>query len=424
MRDFPHAFVEDTADANERVFAVARGAFTLAVLVHFIVVEIDIYDRVWVIRAVAELPFYLACLGFSAWILHQGARRRLTRAERSLSVVIDAVSCFGLLLTNVLWPWPTYDGILHTPDAAAILLTAVAAGYRLSRNLVWVAGALNLATIVGLWALDLVLGIRTIEAPGHVLGLYLLYFASGIALAMLQVRRTESLVHRVAKEAQQRLRTAARLKVVLHAQHDVRSPLAAAVLNARLLRDHLRSPTTRVAALVEDLTQDLDEVNKLMNEHHTHLTPERPVATVSADALQVLLAEVGPKLQALEIQSDLQSRNGMVVAGGAWAMRRLLVNLLTNSAEGDGTNGASRCVIRTFTEGSMVRLTVEDDGPGFPPSILAAAPHPGRTTKEHGSGLGLTFAQWVVEDSGGHLARANTASGAQVSVLFLRAGEA
>jgi signal transduction histidine kinase len=51
----------------------------------------------------------------------------------------------------------------------------------------------------------------------------------------------------------------------------------------------------------------------------------------------------------------------------------------------------------------VVRLVVEDDGPGFGGAPTGRFFTPGLTTKSGGSGLGLTIARAIVEQHGGTL---------------------
>jgi signal transduction histidine kinase len=297
----------------------------------------------------------------------------------------------------------------------------VAAGYRLSSALAWLGGALNLAAAVTLWGLDVLLGSRVIEAPGSSLAIFLLSLSAGAALAVLVARRTETLVHQVAAEAGRRLRTASRLEVALYTQHDVRSLIASATLNAGLLRKRLEDGRADALEISQALEGDLDALSAFVNQRHDSLTTERPIAVVTAEALARMVQEVHRQVPGLEVRGELRSRDSLAIAGGEQLMRRLLLNLLVNAAEGDGRAGATRCVIRSETDGGTVRLVVEDDGPGFAPELLHAPPAAGRTTKARGSGLGLSFVRWVVEDSGGALTCANHARGARVTLALPKA---
>jgi nitrogen fixation/metabolism regulation signal transduction histidine kinase len=73
-----------------------------------------------------------------------------------------------------------------------------------------------------------------------------------------------------------------------------------------------------------------------------------------------------------------------------------------------------------------VRLTVTDNGPGFPARILTRAFEPYVTTKAKGTGLGLATVKKIVDEHGARIDIRNritagdTIEGAQISILFLQ----
>jgi nitrogen fixation/metabolism regulation signal transduction histidine kinase len=66
-------------------------------------------------------------------------------------------------------------------------------------------------------------------------------------------------------------------------------------------------------------------------------------------------------------------------------------------------------------EGKRVRLTVKDNGPGFPPQIISRAFEPYVTTKSRGTGLGLAIVKKIIDDHGGEIRLANN-HGGQISI--------
>jgi nitrogen fixation/metabolism regulation signal transduction histidine kinase len=68
-----------------------------------------------------------------------------------------------------------------------------------------------------------------------------------------------------------------------------------------------------------------------------------------------------------------------------------------------------------------VRVTVEDNGPGFAPNILRRAFEPYVTTKPSGTGLGLPIVKKIVDEHDARIELANVAGGgAAVTVVFRR----
>ena len=91
----------------------------------------------------------------------------------------------------------------------------------------------------------------------------------------------------------------------------------------------------------------------------------------------------------------------------AWAdeaqIQRVLVNLIKNAMEASPDKGmiALRALRDSNGSEQVLRVEVEDSGPGMDPATLERAAAPGFTTKSTGSGLGLTLVQRIVEQHSG-----------------------
>ena len=75
---------------------------------------------------------------------------------------------------------------------------------------------------------------------------------------------------------------------------------------------------------------------------------------------------------------------------------------------------------------SILRITVQDDGPGMPPEVVQRACEPFFTTKEdgRGTGLGLSMVFGFVRQSGGHLAiHSKVGVGTTIQMHFPRSDE-
>ncbi len=100
------------------------------------------------------------------------------------------------------------------------------------------------------------------------------------------------------------------------------------------------------------------------------------------------------------------------VLGDEVLLRQALNNLLRNSVEACASAGIEPVVhVEGLTDGSHVRITVEDNGPGIPAESLARIFRPFVTTKAHGTGLGLAIVQKVVVSHNGRVTAANRPEG-------------
>lgn len=116
----------------------------------------------------------------------------------------------------------------------------------------------------------------------------------------------------------------------------------------------------------------------------------------------------------LDLAPDLQS-----ILGAPAQLLRVITNLLSNAL--DATQEAGLVVVRTrnvreelpfgrynrIEPGEFVQVSVSDTGCGIPPEVVDKIFDPFFTTKtpdrRHGSGLGLSIVQAIVEDHQGHI---------------------
>jgi nitrogen fixation/metabolism regulation signal transduction histidine kinase len=158
----------------------------------------------------------------------------------------------------------------------------------------------------------------------------------------------------------------------------------------------------------------------------------------------------GPVRIALQLSPELP-----MIEGDASHLRQLVHNLVVNAQESiAGGHGSAahpsaqpsgltrvepgRIVIRTEavaidesiaepgTPSRAVRLSVEDNGPGFPTNILRRAFEPYVTTKPRGTGLGLAMVKKIVDEHDARIEAINrpAGAGATVTVVFRHVVEA
>ncbi len=84
-------------------------------------------------------------------------------------------------------------------------------------------------------------------------------------------------------------------------------------------------------------------------------------------------------------------------------VRQTLLNLIINAAQAMESREGSILVCANRADGELV-VSVSDEGPGFPPELLARQSSSTFTTsRESGTGLGLAMVRRTVNDLGGSL---------------------
>ena len=84
-------------------------------------------------------------------------------------------------------------------------------------------------------------------------------------------------------------------------------------------------------------------------------------------------------------------------------INQVLLNLLTNAAQ--AIDGSGRIQIRSWADAEGIHVSLQDNGRGMPPEVMAKIFDPFFTTKPvgQGTGLGLSISYKIVQDHGGRI---------------------
>lgn len=85
-------------------------------------------------------------------------------------------------------------------------------------------------------------------------------------------------------------------------------------------------------------------------------------------------------------------------------IKEAFVNLITNACEAMEKGGEiyiSESLVPDSKKGDVVRITIKDNGPGIPEGIIQKITNPFFTTKENGSGLGLSIVSRIIREHNG-----------------------
>lgn len=213
---------------------------------------------------------------------------------------------------------------------------------------------------------------------------------------------------------QERISTIGRLSSSI--VHDLRNPLASIYGGAEMMVDGNLSESQfrRIAAniyrssrVINDLLQELVNVSRGRNQ-----APE--VCKLS----DVIGAGVDAQTSAAEQQHV--TINALVDPSLELPMERarverVFVNLIGNAIEAMPDGGSVE--IRAERNGDHVLVSVDDTGPGIPPSVRDRLFQPFVSGSRHGLGLGLALSRQTILDQGGDLwAEATEARGARFRI--------
>jgi len=204
--------------------------------------------------------------------------------------------------------------------------------------------------------------------------------------------------------------------------HEIRNPLGAIKGAAQLLAEPtLEGRETEPREFIGIILEEVERLDRVVGSvldlarETSGAVPPVDVNTVIRRTIQVLGVEwaSGDLVVQDELADDLPR-----VAVAPEQLRQVLMNLLRNAAQAVRDRG--KVIVRSrlrkrershaSEEGALqvvveryVVISVTDDGPGIPQSVLKNLFLPFFTTKEHGTGLGLAICQRIVQGVGGRI---------------------
>ncbi len=205
--------------------------------------------------------------------------------------------------------------------------------------------------------------------------------------------------------------------------HQVRTPLATALLHlGRLRRPGL--PEAERQRLVERVREGLCRLEGLVAETLAFARhgAEGGRSAAVAELLAGLQATVGAQAEAAGARLHLIDRApGARVAGCPEALVGALANLVANALQAGARRIEVEAAAGQGPAGPMVELRVGDDGPGVPPALAERIFEPYFTTRPEGTGLGLAVVRAVAE---AHQGEARLLPGRRGACFLLRLPEA
>lgn len=201
--------------------------------------------------------------------------------------------------------------------------------------------------------------------------------------------------------------------------HELKNPLATVKGLAQLMaREPGRvQPTERLAVL----TGEVARMQGILEEFLNFSRPLVPLSTSAVDLVKLCD-------EALVLHEGLADERGVrlerVGSGAVSAecdprkVKQVLMNLLHNALEASPPGSQVTVTVESTPSGDA-RLSIRDEGPGLSAEVAERAFDAGVTTKERGSGLGLTVARALARQHGGEVTLMNGPRGGCVAELVL-----
>ena len=200
-------------------------------------------------------------------------------------------------------------------------------------------------------------------------------------------------------------RDAAWGEVARRLAHEIKNPLTPIQLSAERLKHKLadKLDKTDLEILKRSTQTIISQVAAMQNMVDAFSDYARTSELILQPIdLNHLLREVLALYEspALTIKLDLAPKLPQAM-GDKTQLRQVIHNLLQNAQDALADVPAPSILVRTEAQGSRIRLTIQDNGSGFPEQLMTRLFEPYVTSKPKGTGLGLAIVKRIVDEHSG-----------------------
>jgi signal transduction histidine kinase len=197
-------------------------------------------------------------------------------------------------------------------------------------------------------------------------------------------------------------------KLAASVAHSIRNPLTSVKMRLYSMRRHLKLPPPQQEDL-DVISEEIGHIDAIVRNFLEYSRPPKlKIQQVRPSAVvDLAITLLRPRLESFNVAVRVNRKQ---LLPEVWAdpdqLKEVLVNLMVNACEAMVKGGE---IVITESEdffsgiGRIVRIQIQDTGPGIPASMQDKIFQPFFSSKEEGTGLGLSIAARIVEEHGGKI---------------------
>ena len=198
------------------------------------------------------------------------------------------------------------------------------------------------------------------------------------------------------------------VRVINHELNNSIAPISSMCHSGKILAEKLDQPQldrvfNTISSRIQTLSQFIQNYSQL-----ARLSQPKKVAFDLLGSLKQMQS-----LYRVNLHTEMQS---LLILADQSQIEQLFINLIKNANEVCPTHP---CDIRVTKQGEQVKVTVEDHGLGMPSDVMQKAFLPYYSTKDNGSGIGLSICKEVVEAHSGTIELSNRSGGGLEVTIFI-----
>ena len=190
--------------------------------------------------------------------------------------------------------------------------------------------------------------------------------------------------------------------------HEIKNPLGSISIYLQLMQKSLKSDNESCRTDLEEylsvISEEVERLNSIVVDYlfavrpmDTHLVPTNfnNIIKELITLVQYELMEAGiTVVESLEKDLPLLNLDEKLI-------KQALLNIIKNALGAMDDGGT--LTIKTYIKDNLVQIRIQDTGCGIPADLISKIFEPYFTTKDNGSGLGLTVVYKVIKEHGGEL---------------------
>jgi len=244
-------------------------------------------------------------------------------------------------------------------------------------------------------------------------------FVGGLAIEMTEEVSALEGLHRVNQQLfrSERLRSVGELASGI--AHDINNSLNAMLLGIELLRNEevdstLSRRIERLCRVMKDAASRVTRLQDVVHERFDEPLESIDLRRVIEEAVEMVhfVVEKSPTPTGGTIKVSFEVPSLPPILGYSAELRHVFANLLLNAR--DALPSGGNIVITGELLADAIVISVADDGVGIQPDLLAKIFDPLFTTKNTGTGLGLSMARDVMTRMGGSISADNRQQGGAI----------
>lgn len=187
--------------------------------------------------------------------------------------------------------------------------------------------------------------------------------------------------------------------------HEIKNPLGAMSIHMQLLKKALGDNTnSKIRGYLEVIDEEIDRLNKIVVDFLFAVRPMNiePIWDDLNDLLQEIIEFIKPEIEQNGIDLRiLLNKNIPMIFMDRRFIKQAVINLVKNSIAATPKGGY--ILFTTDVTDDGVQFIVADSGHGIPSEYINKIFEPYFTTKENGTGLGLTLTYKIIKEHNGDI---------------------